>query len=375
LGASARGRIVHVMLSDRPWGIVKVVSGLAKVQARDGEVWVAANKDLEPMLDLDPSIRFLRLPIEFKGSWPTTMTMLRSLRQYESAAEILDSMGARVMHFHLPNALAVANLSRSGAPRVYTVHGFFYENRLLRGLEPVLTPLAMRRASAITCISRYALRPDWMVSRAKVIPNGIDGRVVDELAMDESGPEFKEVRSLKEKGRGPIVIFPANLVIRKGQELAMRCVPTLVKTLPHALMVFVGDGPDKDKLIRLSKELGVQESVSFMGFVKNPYPLMRLSDLVLSHLTSSWPLPSLVELEAMRLGKRVITGYTEEKASLYGDGARFLRKEEGPELAKEIVRALESAPPLHDGAGKGSRFEWESISKDYEAVYRRAESA
>lgn len=367
---SRRERIVHVMLSERPWGIVRVVSALAKAQAHHSEVWVAANRDLKPQINLHHEVRFIPLPIEFGELWPTTATMIRSLSEYIAAARLLDSIDASVMHFHLPGALTIALLSRAKTPSVYTVHGEFFENRLLRWFQSVLMPLVLRRARATTTISRYALKPTWFLGRVKVIPNGIDRGLVGSQAADRSEPALNGLLALRAKGKGPLIIFPGILIARKGQELAIRSMQILLKTFPEAVLIFVGEGPDRQRLIQLSKALGVDRSTFFLGYVRNQYPLIENSDLVLSHLTSEWPLPSLVELEGLCLEKPVVTLYTDEKFSLYGDSVFFIRNGNESELVNGIISVLKSpnrAPWKRDFLY--GRFDWENISRKYEVVY------
>jgi len=61
-----------------------------------------------------------------------------------------------------------------------------------------------------------------------------------------------------------------------------------------------GSGPEKERLQRLIKKLGLDDTVQLHGFVKNPYPLMKRSDVfVMSSVSEALP---TVLCEAMILG-------------------------------------------------------------------------
>lgn len=75
----------------------------------------------------------------------------------------------------------------------------------------------------------------------------------------------------------------------------------------------VGAGAMEEPLKRLRDELGLQDSVRFLGFRKPPYPFVRASDVFVS--TSQSEAASLVLCEAMVLGVPVVatrTGASEE---------------------------------------------------------------
>lgn len=357
------------MLSERPWGIARVVLSLAKSQSNYAEVIVAANQDLAHQLDIDPEVRFLPLPITFGGSWPSAGTMLRMIRNFILAGRMLDSIQADIIHFHLPSALAIALLCNANTRKVYTVHGEFFENRFIRKFQWILMPLLIGR-KVVTTISKYALRPRWLLGRTKVIPNGIDSTRVKLLARDNSGIVLQHLTRLRDEQIWPIISFPGIIISRKGQELAVRSMRGILQEFPNAVMVFIGEGPDRSRLVKLSGQLGVEKRTMFLGFVRNQYPILQNSDLILSHLTRDWPLPSLVELEGVCLGKPVLTLYTDEKFLLYHNSVFYITSETIQELVVGIRNALRSTPKsVVANSSALKMFDWEVISSKYRAVY------
>lgn len=69
------------------------------------------------------------------------------------------------------------------------------------------------------------------------------------------------------------------------------------KIIPNVELIILGDGPDKEGLINRSVELKIEAYVHFLGFVKNPYNLLKQSNCYC--LTSNWEgLPQVIA-EAM----------------------------------------------------------------------------
>ena len=85
----------------------------------------------------------------------------------------------------------------------------------------------------------------------------------------------------------------------KGVDLALKAMQKVLKLEPEAKLWVIGDGKEKDNLIRLTSELGIQESVVFYGFAKNVEELLLQCSILV--LPSRWEGFGLVLLEAMKL--------------------------------------------------------------------------
>jgi phosphatidylinositol alpha-1,6-mannosyltransferase len=65
----------------------------------------------------------------------------------------------------------------------------------------------------------------------------------------------------------PVVVCLARMVRRKGQDTLIRAWPQVLSHRPGAVLLLVGDGPDRPRLERLVKGRGVGASVQFAGSV------------------------------------------------------------------------------------------------------------
>ncbi len=90
----------------------------------------------------------------------------------------------------------------------------------------------------------------------------------------------------------------------KGQVHLLRAFSAVADEEPQTVLVFVGDGPEKERLVSLTESLGLSERVFFAGDRRPPYAYMKKADVFV--------LPSNVEgmpnviLEAMLCGLPVI---------------------------------------------------------------------
>jgi phosphatidylinositol alpha-1,6-mannosyltransferase len=65
----------------------------------------------------------------------------------------------------------------------------------------------------------------------------------------------------------PVVVCVGRLVRRKGQDTLVRIWPEVLARFPGAVLLLVGDGPDRRRLRAMARARGVEESVRFTGSV------------------------------------------------------------------------------------------------------------
>ena len=102
-----------------------------------------------------------------------------------------------------------------------------------------------------------------------------------------------------ETGR-PIVLSVARLDRQKGQVYLLQA----SARVPEAVLVLVGDGPDRQMLEAQTLELGVSDRVILMGYRRDLPELLAACDVFV--MSSLWDGLSLSILEAMAAGKPVI---------------------------------------------------------------------
>lgn len=161
--------------------------------------------------------------------------------------------------------------------------------QLSRGLRLSLTSWSLRNATGIICVSKDLERRSRRLGgkQTRVIPTPVDVSV------------FRQGNKLDRQQR---LVTVANLIPLKGIDILIRA----LCNGPTVKLVVIGDGPEREKLEKLSKELELEEHITFTGFISQ--------DKVAEYLQSSsiFVLPSLSEgvprsiLEAMACGMFVI---------------------------------------------------------------------
>ena len=137
-------------------------------------------------------------------------------------------------------------------------------------------------------------------SKIEVIPNPINLKSVNEKKEEPLDKTYEE-----EIFKFPTIINVARLGKEKGQQHLIKAFSKVIKKIPEARLVILGEGPLKTKLINLSKKLGIENSVHFLGFKRNPFKyISRAKIFVLSSLYEGF---ANVIIESFACGTPVIS--------------------------------------------------------------------
>lgn len=130
-----------------------------------------------------------------------------------------------------------------------------------------------------------------------VIHNFVDTDM-QEKAKQSPGAEAETILS------GPTVLTCGRLMPVKGQIALLRAFARVAKTVPNSKLVIVGDGPLREQLDHMRRELKLEHRVTLAGFQSNPFAWVSRCELfVLSSRAEGFP---NALLEAMALGRPVI---------------------------------------------------------------------
>ena len=142
-----------------------------------------------------------------------------------------------------------------------------YGHELGWGMLPGARQLLRRMAAQvdlITVLSDYterrmsALLPGSSFAR---LPSGVDTEVF------RPGAGEGLVRARHGLGSRPVVVCVSRLVPRKGQELLVRALPEIQRSVPDAALLLVGGGPLLSRLTALAADLGLADDVVLTGEV------------------------------------------------------------------------------------------------------------
>lgn len=144
-------------------------------------------------------------------------------------------------------------------------------------------------------IENYGIVPE----KVKVIYNSYP---VDNIKKISEEPIEEYYRHIFES---PVVITSGRLNKQKGHWHLIRAFYEVKKSINNLKLVILGEGALKEKLIELSKSLGIYSDIYFLGFQKNPFKYIKRSKVfVMTSLHEGFP-NSLAE--AMACGVPIIS--------------------------------------------------------------------
>ena len=193
-----------------------------------------------------------------------------------------------------------------------------------------------------------------------LVPNGIDLNLIRSVKPAELESDF---------------IFVGRLIPEKGVDFLLTSLAILKGEFPDFRAIIVGDGPERRKLELLAGELGVEENVTFTGFLddyRDVLSLMKASKV--------FAFPSrregfgLVVIEAMASGIPVVTVKHPMNASKYlvENGKNGFVVDNSPKaFAQALLRAHGSSRKLGLFARERARhYDWDGVVKTLLRVYR-----
>lgn len=131
----------------------------------------------------------------------------------------------------------------------------------------------------------------------------------------------------------------ASLIHDKAQHDLIVAFKDVVDQYPHAKLIMIGEGPEHTKLVKLSRDLNLSESILFKGYVIDEaalYKLYRASDMfVLSSITEGFP---RVLYEAMAASLPIVTTNVGSIPHLMKDTVNALVVK--PRIPKDLAVAM-----------------------------------
>lgn len=167
----------------------------------------------------------------------------------------------------------------------------------------------------------------------------------------------------------------------KGQDLILRAAPKILKSIPRAHFLFVGDGRQRLEYERLAISLGIKKRVTLVGFVENPEDYQSLF-YVNVNASRGTETSCLASSECMSLGIPTVAsdfGGNTEMITPFVNGLLF--KRDNPfDLEEKLLKLLSDAE-LYKRLCTGARlvyekqFSLERMVSEYRALYESLASA
>ena len=360
-------RVLHVTTDSRIGGAERLIVALARAT---------------PPSLATVEVATLRPPGELTAALAAQGTMCHSLRIRHAAemplAEarliaLVARRGYDVIHGHLVHGGAAAmsaGLIARVPVRVITRHHstvvWKYGSRVDRIIEVVANTLAQRviavgGAVRTVLVEREGVDPRKVV----VIRNGIDV-----AAVHAAGVPRRVRRSV-----GLVIGTVAALYPYKGHHTAFEALRTLLSAGHETRYELVGEGPQRSELQRFARALGIADAITFLGFVADPFPVVKSWDVYLQPSIEEGL--SMAVLEAMALARPVVCSRSGEMNEVIRHDEDGLLVAPGDvaaivEAVGRLARDREWARCLGESARArvGREFDITTVARAYVDAYR-----
>lgn len=216
-----------------------------------------------------------------------------------------------ILHLHGAKAGALGRFASfffADSQVVYNPHGgSFHKFTGIKGsLYLFIERFLSYRTSSYIAVSKYAgneIKRNIKLQENKIhlIYNGIDPDAQLRSLKDTSSNEFK----LKDYKNKFIVLYPAMFFEAKGHIELLDAIRLSCETLnENILLLLAGDGPLRSTIETKISLLDLEKQIKVLGFIKEIYCIMHISDLVI--LPSKSEVFGYALLEAMACSKTVL---------------------------------------------------------------------
>ncbi len=369
-------KILIVVTKGEMGGAQVFVSTLAQALHRQGHHVTIAVGEGEY---LKGTLKKVGIPVlEFKRLRRTKNPLSNILFTFEMRT-FLNLNQFDVVHFNSSNALFGAIGAHFAYPRpktVFTVHGLslldehYKASKLVKNAYAYIFGFLLRFIDETVFVSRtnfeYAKRIG-LVQDGTVIYNGIDTEHLHFLAKGPARAFLENLSQADMEGKY-IIGSIGRLAYPKNYEFLIEIFPKVIKEIPNAIAVIIGEGPERKKYERLIERSGLQNNVYLVGEMTDAYRYIKAFDLFV--LPSEYEGMSMTLIEAMFaevpiLASRV--GGTPEllenpRTYILNDKEDFLSKLRV--LGEQKEHAYSEIQRLHR-----SQFDGNKMATQYEKIY------
>ena len=291
--------------------------------------------------------------------------------------EMVKKYGIDVLHVHyaIPHAyaayMAKKMLEDEGIflPIVTTLHG---TDITLVGSHPNYkraVEFSINKSDAVTSVSdslkQDTLKRFQIKNDIQVIPNFID--------LDKHEHHFTDCqRGIMADDNERIITHISNFRPVKRIQDIIKIFYNIQKEIPAKLMM-IGEGPEKNAAMRLTKNLGISDKVIFLGNSTEIDKILCFSDLFL--LPSETESFGLAALEAMASSVAVVSSNTGGIPEVNKNGVSGYLSNVGDieDMSENALRILRDETTMetfkHNAKKEAEQFNINAIVPHYEALY------
>lgn len=248
---------------------------------------------------------------------------------------------------------------------------YHWVDRLICNSSLVDVVIAVSEGTRQFCVEQERMRAEKVIT----IRNGIDLASYDPHLLESATREQLKAE-LGLQAAEVIVGTVGSLQVKKGHLYLLEAIPVVLEEFPGAFFLLAGEGPERDRLETMTRQLHIQDNVRFLGVRHDVNRLLALIDLFV--LPSLWEgLPNAI-LEAMAMQKPVIATTVDGnmEAVTEGQTGLLVPPYNAPALADAMLSLLRDPERARQMGLAGRRkveqaFNLAGIIDKYEELYEQ----
>lgn len=239
-------------------------------------------------------------------------------------------------------------------PSVFTFHTLwedyfanymtYWPKRSSRKLGKQFVRFYLKRSDVIIAPTKRIAEvvKDYGIDReAHIIPTGIPSSKLDfnkkqnNIVINRINKKFPAIRGKK------ILLYVGRIVREKNLDFLFNVLAEVQKTVPKTALLLVGGGPSLDELKEKVRELKLEKSVHFTGYIEGSNLIYFYKHADVFTFPSKTETQGLVTVEAMLSGLPVVAiGEMGTVDVMQGDNGGFMVKDDAVEFAGRVVELL-----------------------------------
>ncbi|MBC7100423.1 glycosyltransferase family 4 protein [Methanothermobacter tenebrarum] len=207
---------------------------------------------------------------------------------------------------------------------------------------------------------KYLGMPENLI---KVVPNGVD---------------FHKIRKVAPKDENLDIVYVGRLISHKNVDVLLKAIALLKNRIPDIKCGIIGNGPEKEHLIGLSKKLDISNNVKFFGFIEKDeevYSYMKSSKIfVLPSTREGFP-NTILEANSCGLPAIIVRHEKNAGTGVVKEGYNGFIVDLSPEeIADRISNLLENdlSNLKRNALEFAKKHDWNIIVNKIEKIYKES---
>lgn len=268
-------------------------------------------------------------------------------------------------------------------PYVILIHGTEFNAYFYRftWVDHWASKIVLRNASKIVANSRATKKlvedHGFPSSKINIVHPGTDPA---KFSIRDKQMDLIEKFGLKDK---KVLLAASRLVAKKNHENVLKALPSVIQKIPNIIYLIIGKGEEEERLLKLTKDLGLEKYVKFIGYVEpKDMPIYyNICDIfVMPSKTVDFDYESfgIVYAEANACGKPVIGGKSGgvEDAVIDGFTGLLVDPDNTEEISQAIIRLLSDEAYAKKLGENGLRrveeeLNWTMVGRKIEEIMKK----